>query len=412
MRRAIFIILLVFGGRMALAAAPWPLLQGDLSGELVIRGPGGFPPLHWQVKTSPSEGENASQVIITAPGLVLEVLVDGPMADGSVRWRIERAEVDLAQWWRRLATRAGVSGLPADMTVAGSVQLNGEGTWRDGTALGQVNATIAQGSASSATQNWNVPEFAVTAQLALVADGPLVQSFTLRAPAANAVGIAVHNIGVEAVGDEQHRLRIVSAGFDALGGRISLKPFTVDPLNPEIDTSAEMAGVSLAQLAVLVPQALREASGQVSGRIDVKWSAKLGPKAGAGSLTVTPSSPANLSLAATPGFLTQHAPERIQWLPDAFGKVAQWLALENPAYDTLRRIELGELPLQVETLSIELYPDGLDGARSAAVKVIARPADGSVVEKVTFDVNVSGPLDQVLKLGTSDRVKLNFGVSR
>jgi hypothetical protein len=41
------------------------------------------------------------------------------------------------------------------------------------------------------------------------------------------------------------------------------------------------------------------------------------------------------------------------------------------------------------------------------VDVVARPTGvGDVLEKITFTVNVSGPLDQVLRLGLNDRAKI------
>ena len=412
MGRVILIICLLVSGGPVAWAAPWPMIRGEMSGELVMNGPGSFPPLRWTLKAEPELAGNAAQLTVTAPGLQLEAITAGPDSAGVLTWRVTAGELDLATWWRRLADHAGVAGLPADLACRGTVRLSGEGTWRDGVATGRLEAAIANGAIGSEAQNWNVPAFTATAEVALVDEAVLVQTLTVDAATATVLGVTLRQIELKAAGDEQQRLLITSAGVDALGGRITLKPFAVDPLNPVIDTTAEMVGVSLSQLAALVPEALKEASGQVSGRVDVKWSASLGPKTGTGALKVTPESPANFRLAATPGFLTQHAPERIQVLPDWLGALAHWLSLENPAYETLHRIEMGEMALQVEDLSIELYPDGPQGPRSAAVAVTARPADGTVVEKVTFAINVAGPLDQVLRLGTSGGVKLDFGSSR
>lgn len=391
-----------------MAAAPWPLIRGELSGELMVRGPGDFPPLKWTLSGQPGPDGNASKLTVSAPGLKMEAIASGPDADGALTWRVTEGELDLAQWERRLARHAGVEGLPSDLTVTGTVTFGGEGTWRDGEWEGRLHASIT-GAMGSETQNWNVPGFEGSAELMRRGNDLLVQLLRVRAPEARVLGVELHNLGLEATGDEPHRLQVTAVGVDALGGRVRLRPFTVDPLSPVIATTAEMVEVSLAELAELVPEALKEASGQVSGRMEVTWSASVGPKTGAGSLTVTPGSPANFRLASTPGFLTQHAPERIQLLPDKMGALSRWLSLNNPAFETLRRIEMGEMPLQVEDLSIVLYPDGPDGPRSAAVRVTARPTDGSVVDKVTFAINVSGPLDQVLKLGTSEGVSFNFG---
>jgi hypothetical protein len=243
----------------------------------------------------------------------------------------------------------------------------------------------------------------------LDAEGPWLQSLELHVGEARAVEVVANQIAISVTGDGQHRLHIRSAQLAMLGGRISLRPFSLDPAKPTMDTTADLDGLDLSALAELVPQALSAATGQVSGRMAVRWSAALGVQPGRGSLTVTPTTPASISLASTPGFLTQHTSERIEWLPAALGKVARWLSVENPAYETLGRIERGEMPLQVEKLRIELYPDGPTGRRSATAEVVARPPAGSVVELVSFTVNVSGPLDEVLRLGTNDKVKFKIG---
>lgn len=409
MGRALFLFCLLLSGSAVLDAASWPILRGDLSGQFILRGPGNLPPLRWTLTTHPQAGRNEFGLKVTAAGLDLNVAAVGPDEAGVVQWRIVTGEVDGALWWPRLAAQAEISGLPSDLALTGQLKFTGEGTWSETNWQGTLWTEIAHGSASSLAQKWAVPSFQVTAQLARTAQGFLVQALTLHAAEATVAGVNLRQLTLEAAGDAQGRLLVQTAGVDALGGRIALKPFAVDPLNPEVDTTAEMAGVSLAQLATLVPEALREASGQVSGRVAVKWSASLGPQAGTGALTVMPESPANFRLAATPGFLTQHTPERIQLVPATWGVIGRWLSFANPAYETLRQIELGELPLRIEDLNIELYPDGPAGPRSAAVRVTARPAQGSVVEQVTFAINVSGPLDQVLRLGTNERVKLNFG---
>jgi hypothetical protein len=196
------------------------------------------------------------------------------------------------------------------------------------------------------------------------------------------------------------------------GGRITLSPFTVDPENPEVTTTAELAGLAMAELARLIPAALASAAGRIEGRIAVQWSEAAGFQPKSGKLSIEPDAPATLRLAATPGFLTQHLPERIQLLPAWLRLPANWLAPVNPAYGTLESIEMGRQDLQVEQLRVALYPDGPEGARSAVVEVTARPAAGSAVELVSFTVNVAGSLQQVLQLGLDDRANLIFNAGK
>jgi len=409
MRRYLpFIMLAIFWLRAAMATTFSPL-QGDVSGQLVLPGFGEVPPLDWHLQVNPHpNGDNLLHVNVTAPGLAIVVELSVPANSEVMNWRILDGEIDLTRWWRPISTRAGLAEFPSDLIVSGALHVTGDGTLLDKQISGQVEATIVGGSASSSAQKWSVADLDLETRLMISPENLLVQSLELRSGEASVVGIALRNILVAAEGDDRHRLKIISASVNMLGGRIALQPFTLDPGKLEIDTMAELEGVALSSIADFVPQTLHDASGQLKGRVAVRWNAKLGTRPGGGSLTLAATSPASLRLAATPGFLTQHTTERIQWLPDFMGPIARWLAVENPAYDTLRQIEMGDLPLQVEKLIVDLYPDGPNGTRSALVEVVARPVAGTAVGKVSFTLNVSGPLDEVLRLGSDERVNMNL----
>jgi len=245
--------------------------------------------------------------------------------------------------------------------------------------------------------------------------GAPTATVTFRAAALPLPEFGLSDLHIEAEADlARNRVAIRRAEFSALGGHVALRPFEIDLATPEnaplaLAATAELRGLALAQLASFIPEAVREASGRVSGTVQVSWSEATGLQLGTGALHIEADTAAHIHLAAMPGFLTQHTTPRFVWLPPGFGRLARWLALDNPAYGTLAEIETGTQPLRVETLHVALYPDGPDGPRSAAVHLTARPTSGAVVKQLRFDINLSGPLDQVLRLGTSDALRLNFG---
>jgi len=242
---------------------------------------------------------------------------------------------------------------------------------------------------------------------------PLTAKLSFRAAEFPLPGLALSDLRVEVeVEFPRNVARVRVAEFGALGGRVALRPFEIDLANLEIvtlSTTAELHGLALDQLAAFVPEVVREASGRVSGEVYLSWSKEGGLQIGSGLLRIEPTAQAQLRLTAMPGFLTQHTTPRFFWMPASFGRIARWLALDNPAYDTLAEIEEGTQPLHVESLHVSFYPDGPDGPRSAAVSLVTRPVSGAVVKQLCFDINVSGPLDQVLRIGTSDAVRINFG---
>ena len=87
----------------------------------------------------------------------------------------------------------------------------------------------------------------------------------------------------------------------------------------------------------------------------------------------------------------------------------RWFSPVNPAYESMQVIELGQTDLHVRSLEVKLTPEGDGGGRSAKVIVVAQPEQANnVVGKVTFEINVFGPLANVVVLGMKQ--KLSFGM--
>jgi hypothetical protein len=296
--------------------------------------------------------------------------------------------------------------------VTGTLRLSGEGTWRDAEVSGALTAGLENATAGSAAQNWSAAGLAISADVSLAKNLPVARALRISVDTFLVAGLTVRQIAADAVGVAGGKLDVRRIEVEMLGGRVALAPFTLDPAAPAIDTTADLAGVALGDLAVLLPQALSAATGQIAGRISVKWNAQLGVEPGAGKLLVASDAPATVRLAGRPGFLTERIPARFNLAGTSLGPISRLLSLENPAFDTLRRIELGEMPLVVEGLEVKLYPDGPDGA-SARVTLSGHPADPkSAVGKVSFSVNVDGPLSQVIQLGMQKNASMSFGAGK
>lgn len=410
-RRHLCLLITLLGGLglgASATAAGLPPLNGELAGELKVRVLAGAPPLAWRVQVTPAtDGRLQLVATVAAPGLALRAEASQP-ADGSPgNWRVVQGEVDLAAWQRSGAAAAGVT-LPADFEISGRLQLTGSGTLENLTPVGVITATLSGGRAGSVAQAWEVVEIESTSTLALGAKGAALQAAQLRAGAATGAGIVARNLVAEAAGLPDGGIEVRRVELEALGGRVALAPFTLDPATMLVRVQAELTNLALKEIATLLPETLAEAKGRLSGKMEVRWSPNVGFEPGKGALQIHADEAAALRLVATPGFLTQHIPEQIFLLPGKLGAVARWFAPKNPAYESLRRIELGQDLLAVEKLKVELYPDGPDGVRSATVEVATRPPPGSLVEQMSFTINVAGPLKQVLDLSMSDRAKINF----
>lgn len=400
----LFVLLAVGAGGTAVAQ-PWPPVAGELSGGLQWRALAGAPPVTWRVQLAQPGPDGVGRALGDVRASGLDVQAEGTTDGG---WRLTVGEMDLATWSRPLLAAAGV-GAPGDLVLLGTLRFEGEGTWVGTGVEGRLRVTLANGRASSANQGWEADGLELVAQIALASDGSLaIESMTMRAATLQAAGMAGRDLQVELVGRIPGEIEVRRAEVAILGGTVRVRPFRLDPERPEIRATADLAAIALDEVAALLPTALAGARGRLEGRVEVAWSEAAGFRPQGGALRVAADAPASLRLASTPGFLTQHLPERIRLLPDWLRLPPTWLAPVNPAYGTLEKIERGEQDLTVEQLRVELYPDGPDGPRSATVEVAARPASGSAVERVSFTVNVAGPLQQVLEIGLDERARLNF----
>lgn len=393
--------------RSAEASTSWPPLHGEVGGNLQLPSLPELPAVAWKVNVAPTaDGKLRLVLIATAPGLTVTVEAVPPLGDDAGTWRVTDGSADLKNWTPTILARLADSGLPADLALNGVVHLTGGGTWRGSGFEGTLRVALDDGHAQSDQQQWEVTGLAGSAELVIGPEGMILRSAQAGAEMARVAGVTAHRLNAEVVAEKSGQLNVRTAELEIFGGRIALTPFLLDPGAPAVATTAEFSGVALEELAKLAPQALAEARGQVAGRISVHWSAKLGFEPGEGALTALNGGPTTVRLAPEPGFLTQHVPARIALLPDWLGPISRWFAPENPAYDTLRRIETGQLPLNVENLQVQLYPDGPDGPRSAVVELSAHPEGDSMVKRVSFTVNVAGPLSQVLQLSFKDGVNM------
>lgn len=413
-RRLLAFVVLVTAGGARAADLPWPPLTTDLSGVLRLDALGDSPALSWRAQLQPAaDGSPRLALEITARGLVLHAHATlPPIGAASGTWRLADGSLDLAVWLPVALARAGAAAVPADLAATGALRLAGEGSWRDQEVSGTLTAAIENATAGSVAQNWSASGLTVSADVALAKNLPVARTLRLGIDRFVVAGLTVRRIAADAVGVAGGKLDVRRVEVEMLGGRVALSPFTLDPAAPAIDTTADVVGVALGDLATLLPEALTAATGQIAGRISVRWNAQVGVEPGAGNLLVATDRPATVRLAERPGFLTERIPARFNLLGTSLGPLSRMMSLENPAYETLRRIELGEMPLVVDALEVKLYPDGPDGA-SARVELSGHPEDPkSAVGKVSFSVNVDGPLSQVLRLGMQKNTSMSVGTGK
>jgi len=308
---------------------------------------------------------------------------------GEGEWRIAAARVDLGEWFGWLAPRWAPD--VQTVAVAGDLAATGEGTWRGGRLAGRVKATVRDGSVDDVARKVRLD--GVSLELALDELAPR------RAPAGQVIAWTGGKFDVLRLGAGRvefavsgDSVEVTAAELEVLGGRLRVGGLRFDLATPEFAVKASMHRIELAQLLRFLPPVLAEARGKVEGSVTLRRDGR-GIAVDEGRFALEPGETAELRL--TPG-LTQIA----AGMPEVV----------RTHYPGLTQLEAGGVPLRAHELEIRLTPGGDADGRTARVHVAGGPEDPALRAPVVIDVNVRGPLEQLVRMGTDSR--LRFGGER
>jgi len=399
----IFFVGFLLAVSRGLVAGALPPVEGNIAGELKL-----FPQLSgftlpWKLTLGAlSGGGQVFGFSIDGAGARLRANGQVDLVTGDGSWQIDESQIDAAAWFAACAPRL----LPAfsGAVVEGKVSVVGTGTLHQGQVTGRIRIEWHDGAVRHAEQGWSLEgvafqgEFALDGAAArLVSTAPF--EFTVRTVTTTRFG--ARKVFMQALLTEQQTLSVTAAKVEIAGGEVTADPFEA-PLSPlTVNALLRINRVGLQDIVVLVPTAgLDDARGRIDGVVRLKWTEALGIQLGVGNLVIHSDEPAIVRLTPAAGLLTARVPQYFDLLPAWFGPLARWARPVNPAYAAMKSIELGQAELRVKTLDVLLTPDGDERGRSATVRLVAQPEQpGSAVKEVSFDVNVAGPLNEVLKLG-------------
>ena len=379
-----------------------PRITGELSGQLALPKFTAMPPLEWKLTLpAPQEGRREAQLSVTAPGARLQARAEVDAATGDGSWEITEAEVDPGVWFSMIAPELTASAV--GITASGKVILTGSGTLKKGRPAGKISFVWPDGVLRNVYEGWLFENVRMTGECSIDATG---ESFLSTGPFELTIGtvttkrLGARKVFISALLNLDNTLTLRVARLEVAGGEVTIDPCTIALFPLAVDFNLRITRIGLQDVVALVPAGLADARGRVDGEVRVMWTEADGLRIGAGSLGLRDDESAIVRLAPTPGFLTERVPQRITLLPAWTGALSRWIAPVNPAYEDLEKIEMGETELRVQAMSIRLTPDGDEGGRTATVKLRAQPAlAGGRVKEVTFEVNVSGPLSDVIRLG-------------
>ncbi|MEO5957480.1 MAG: YdbH domain-containing protein [Opitutaceae bacterium] len=392
--RAWFGCIVLTTGWQALAAElTLPPITGELEGKFApLRFPG-VPPVGWKLTLRGGTSEMREvDFAIDGPGVSLhgDARLD---TTGEGTWRLREGRVDLANWLGALAPIAG--GEFAAVNGSGALTIAGEGTWRGGELGGRARIGVRDGRMDDPTHKLLLEGVAVEIEvvdLAALRTAPL-QRLTWTSGRYDVVPLGKGRIEFALEGE---KLSVKEAAIEIFGGELSLGALEMSTKSLEFSTMAKMNGVEIGQILFLLPPVLSEARGKLDGQMALSRDAT-GIQIGKGRLALREGETADLRLAVKPGWLsTSLPPEIVKYFPG------------------FQKIETGEIPIRARVLEMTFTPLGDASGRTAWVHLEGGPSDPDLTAPIDTTVNVRGPLEEVVKIGTDlgTSSRLRFGSAK
>lgn len=403
-RHGLLCTLLPLGGVVLASGAGvvLPPIAGEISGDALPLVLPGAPAMHWRLMTAPGEG-GLPRMNFAVEGAGTQLRGEAQlMSAKAARWTVTEGTLDLAVWLTAVQARFPAL---AGVTVQGAVRLAGEGDWVSKAPRGRLRVTLSEGRIAQAAQDIEAEGVELTMEVNGFSPLTTAEAQVLKVRTVRVAGVVLSDLRVVFSLNATGGISVSEATVAVLGGRVSVAPFVANMVAPKLAMVLTIERVSLQELAPYLPHAVASMHGRLSGNLALAWSAAEGVAPGQGALKLDLSEPASVRLSPSPGFLTSRVPARILFLPAWTGRLRNWVSSNNPAWETLRAIEMGETLLLVDSLAVEFNPAA--GERSATVRVLARPPKADAVEQVAFDVNVSGPLTDVIGLGLRKKLSIS-----
>jgi len=363
-----------------------PPLDGEFTGEFRPLTIPDAPSLSWKlVLRALPTGIRAVDLTLDGPGTRFhaELRLD---ASGNGTWRIGVADVDLTVW---SASAAGLLGEEfAAATAQGRLEVDGEGTIRNGSLAGRARLVLRDGRIEDPVRNLVLAGIALDLTLEDIAERRSAprQLLTWTNGHYDAITFSRGYFDFTVSGEQ---IQVDESSLEVFGGEVVLAAFTFSTVQREAAVIARVIGIDVSHLLPLLPDVLASARGRVDGSVTLHRT-KAGVQIGGGSLALRAGETADLRLAPTPGLLSSSLPETVL-----------------KYYPGLGKIETGEVPLRADLLEVAFTPGGDAQGRTAVVRIVGGPVDPNLRAPVDLNVNVRGPLESLIKFGTDSR--LRFG---
>lgn len=377
------------GGGAAAADLAVPAEQVSIDGVLVVQA-AGQPAQDLTVKFEAKLGAGerwTGSIEAAAPGLAVQATGEFARPSKALHFRLTRGELDLDRWQGFIQALVVLPG--GRWELAGQLSATAEGRYADGRLAASGRVRLRDG-------RFVYPERSVVAEgvqadfLFTDFDAVRSQPGVVTVRELRAGEIVTENLDFELAFVGPEKIAVSRATLRAFGGTLAAEPFEFFPARHELEATLLVDGIVVERVLALAKDVPAQATGLVDGRLPIRIDGA-GLRLGSGWLE-----------------LKRGAYAEVQF--NASGLLTRGVAPNHPSYPTLKRIESGLLRLRLSELRVEVRPPNAPPGRSATVRLAGEPVDRDVQAPVNLNLNVNGPIEQLLNLGLDRRI--NFGGKR
>lgn len=213
---------------------------------------------------------------------------------------------------------------------------------------------------------------------------------TLSIRELRAGNITGNNLAAELALISAEEVAIHRLTLNILGGTMSAEPFKLKPGQRELEAVVLMDNLDVEKIMALSKDVPAKGSGRVDGRLPIRLD-EHGLRLGTGWLQLKKGVYAEMQL-------------------NAAGLITSGMSPNSTGYVVMKRVENGLLRLKLGALRLDVRPPDAQRGQTARLHLEGEPVDPSVKAPVTLDVNVNGPLEQLLNFGLKDNI--SFGVGK
>lgn len=319
-----------------------------------------------------------------APGFSVRIDGEFDRARSALQFRVTEAELDLERWQGFVAQMVVLPG--GNWSLAGKLRGSATGGYADGKLTLAGDVELSEGRFAFPQRNVTAAGVAAKFKFRDL-DKLISEPGEVRIASLTAGEIKTANLELQLAFDTVERLAVTRATLEAFGGRLAAEPFKFFPRQNELEAVLLVDGLVVEQLLALAKDVPAKATGRVDGRVPLRIDGS-GIRLGTGWLALKPGVYAEVQF-------------------NANGLLTRGMAANSAQFAVMRKIEAGLLRLKLSELRLDIRPPKAPAGRSAIIHLAGEPVDPEVKAPVTLDLNVNGPIEQLLNLGLDSRV--SFG---